>query len=86
MQHNIRSDVKIPLRWDDDENRWVVDLVELGHGPLPFAVGIEDSHCPCRDTTEDGLTTQEHNDQWGRAATAVMPTGEEVSFDLVGSA
>lgn len=82
--HIIRSDVRVPLIWNDDENQWEVDTTERADVPWTFVRGIHDPDCPCRETTQGGITSQEHDEQWARAVAANLPTPTEPGLGLRG--
>lgn len=83
--HIIRSDVRVPLIWNDDENRFEVDTASIpADFSLAFVQGVHDPDCPCREATEGGITSQEHDEQWARAVAADMPTATELGLGLRG--
>lgn len=78
MHHLIPTTAVIPLKWNDNEGIWEVDgplggrLVE---GTDPRSDIDMDQICPCGD---DML----HDEAWGRATDADMPTYDDLSHEL----
>lgn len=75
MTHRIEDAVVVPLLWDDDEGQWEIDPEALT-GALQHAderTGVRGG-CSCQEATEGGETSQEHDEQWGRACAAPLPT------------
>ena len=81
MRHRITDRALVPLVWNDEQNMWEIDP-EAPKGPLaPSQDQVDEPECDC--TYGAGrVTDQEHDEQWGRAVAADLPTLDDLWFLL----